>query len=339
VAVINSRVAERTHLKQNMGKMDMPKIKPIIRSVAWGALTLFSSGVIAQTPNHLATDPILPFRAAAPSLPSQAQLDAQPQLSLPSDQQIRQAQSRQTEDFKKGMAKAEGGPGAGSGFRPFSGAASDQQRDAYRQSVNAASSQFTERFARSATDDRKVAAGLARPGQEDRLQELLRQQQAAQQTRERRNNSGTAAVPEDALLVFVSFSMPDHVLRALSDQARAVGATLILRGMVNGRLSATQEAALKVNGAGAGWEINPELFTTFDVQTVPAFVLTGNKRVLDEGCAPDDEGMCSNANTFSKVSGNISIDIALDTMRRRTDIPLIRDLAERRLDSLAKARG
>jgi hypothetical protein len=89
VAVINSRVAERTHLKQNMGKMDMPKIKPIIRSVAWGALTLFSSGVIAQTPNHLATDPILPFRAAAPSLPSQAQLDAQPQLSLPSDQQIR----------------------------------------------------------------------------------------------------------------------------------------------------------------------------------------------------------------------------------------------------------
>jgi hypothetical protein len=78
VAVINSRVAERTHLKQNMGKMDMPKIKPIIRSVAWGALTLFSSGVIAQTPNHLATDPILPFRAAAPSLPSQAQLDAQP---------------------------------------------------------------------------------------------------------------------------------------------------------------------------------------------------------------------------------------------------------------------
>jgi hypothetical protein len=111
--VINSRVAERTHLKQNMGKMDMPKIKPIIRSVAWGALTLFSSGVIAQTPNHLATDPILPFRAAAPSLPSQAQLDAQPQLSLPSDQQIRQAQSRQTEDFKKGMAKAEGGPGAG----------------------------------------------------------------------------------------------------------------------------------------------------------------------------------------------------------------------------------
>jgi type-F conjugative transfer system pilin assembly protein TrbC len=236
------------------------------------------------------------------------------------------------------MAKAEGGPGAGSGFRPFSGAASDQQRDAYRQSVNAASSQFTERFARSATDE-KVAAGLARPGQEDRLQELLRQQQAAQQTRERRNNSGTAAVPEDALLVFVSFSMPDHVLRALSDQARAVGATLILRGMVNGRLSATQEAALKVNGAGAGWEINPELFTTFDVQTVPAFVLTGNKRVLDEGCAPDDEGMCSNANTFSKVSGNISIDIALDTMRRRTDIPLIRDLAERRLDSLAKARG
>jgi hypothetical protein len=42
--VINSRVAERTHLKQNMGKMDMPKIKPIIRSVAWGALTLFFLG-------------------------------------------------------------------------------------------------------------------------------------------------------------------------------------------------------------------------------------------------------------------------------------------------------
>lgn len=336
--MITSTVAARSRQILNLGKLDMPNIKPFMRAFTWGALTLFSSGSMAQPPNTLSADPILPFKATAPSLPSQAQLDAQPQLSLPSEQQIRQAQSRQAEEIQKGMSKVEGGSAQGSGFRPFSGAASAQQRDAYRQSVNAASAQFTERFARASTDG-KVAAELARPGQEDRLQELLRQQQAAQQTRERRNNSGTAAVPEDALLVFVSFSMPEHVLRALSDQARVVGATLILRGMVNGRLSATQEAALKVNGAGAGWEINPELFTTFDVQTVPAFVLTGNKRVLDEGCAPDDEGMCSNANTFSKVSGNISIDIALDTIRRRTDIPLIRDLAERRLEALSKARG
>lgn len=316
----------------------MPNFNFILRGVAVSLLFFYSAGAPAQTAQVRTAEPILPFSAAPPSLPSQAEIDAQPALRLPSDAEISRTKARQGRDFEKGVWKVDDSVYRSQTFKPLRRVATAEERDEYRRSLNTASEQFAERVARASVNA-EVASDLAKPGQEDRLQELLRQQKAAQKAQARRTETGTAAVPEDALLVFVSFSMPDHVLKALADQARKVGATLVLRGMVDGKLSATQEAALRVNGAGAGWEINPELFTTFDVQTVPAFVLTGDKRVLDEGCAPDDEGMCSNANTFSKVSGNVSIEIALDTMRRRTDVPLIRDLAQRRLSALAKARG
>lgn len=161
----------------------------------------------------------------------------------------------------------------------------------------------------------------------------------AHQARElRRLGADIPEVPQDAILVFVSFSMPEQVLRSLAEQAKAVGATLVLRGMKDASLASTKRAASLVNQAGAPWEINPKLFKAFDIKAVPTYVVTGNREVLDSGCPLDENEACSFVNTYASIRGGVSMEIALDTIRRRSEIPYVRQLAEARLDALAKSR-
>ncbi|WP_432263169.1 type-F conjugative transfer system pilin assembly protein TrbC [Cupriavidus sp. TMH.W2] len=126
------------------------------------------------------------------------------------------------------------------------------------------------------------------------------------------------------LIIFVSFSLPKEILTELARQAKATGAVMVVRGFKGGSLKATKLAALEVNRAGAPWEIHPELFKAFKVKTVPTFVVASAEAesVLDDGCSPEA--------SFSSVSGNISVELALDTIRRRAQ-PSIAKLAESRL--------
>jgi len=78
------------------------------------------------------------------------------------------------------------------------------------------------------------------------------------------------------LLVMVSFSMPEASLRALAIETRRVGASLVLRGLVNDSLPDTLAAIHQLAGkdvATSGFAIDPTLFTRFDVQAVPTYVL------------------------------------------------------------------
>jgi conjugal transfer pilus assembly protein TrbC len=50
--------------------------------------------------------------------------------------------------------------------------------------------------------------------------------------------------------------------------------------------------------------------------------------VLDDGCAPDA--------TYASISGNVSIELALDTIRMRAK-PEVAKLAEARLAAIRKA--
>lgn len=280
-------------------------------------------------------------------------------MSLPNDEQLRRHQNENAltmpsaeemegylGDYKEQLGKAidkldgqstqqSNRQGA---WKPFRGAASEEERNAYAQELGNAQGVLVDSFSTNRLSGGSVDH-LMGTEQSDRLQALLQKHEHAKKILENQMKGGTYAVPEDALIVFVSFSMPERVLKNLAQQAREVGAVMVLRGMVDGKLSATQDAARRVNAAGAAWEINPELFKTFDVQTVPAFVLTGNKDAINQGCAVDSSGQCSPTNTFSKVSGDISIEIALDTIRRRTDIPFIRGQAAKRLQKLNQNRG
>ncbi len=132
------------------------------------------------------------------------------------------------------------------------------------------------------------------------------------------------------LIVFVSFSMPPDILKELARQAKETGAVLVLRGFKDESLAATKQAALIMNQAGAEWDIHPDLFKSFKVAKVPTFAVAAAdaSSVLEEGCAPET--------TYATISGNISIQLALDTIRRRASRP-IAALAEARLERIRMA--
>ncbi|HIH2751027.1 TPA: type-F conjugative transfer system pilin assembly protein TrbC [Burkholderia lata] len=134
--------------------------------------------------------------------------------------------------------------------------------------------------------------------------------------------------PGTDLLIFVSFSMPKDKLMELARQAKETGAVMIVRGFKNGSLLATKQAAFDVNQhAKVAWEINPNLFKAFQIKAVPAFVIANShaEDVLDNGCSPDA--------TYSSVSGDISVEIALEELRLHAQ-PEIAKEASKRLDDL-----
>lgn len=144
------------------------------------------------------------------------------------------------------------------------------------------------------------------------------------------SKSGVKAKPgESDFIIFVSFSMPKDVLESLTQQAKETGAVMVVRGFKNGSEMQTKQAALDVNKAGVPWEINPNLFKAFKVDSVPTFVVAtaDAQSVLDDGCSPEA--------TFTSVTGNISAVLALDTIRLRAQ-PSIAKLADLRLAQIKK---
>lgn len=142
-------------------------------------------------------------------------------------------------------------------------------------------------------------------------------------------NGGTAKPGENDFIIFVSFSMPKDKLISLAQQAKETGAVMVIRGFKNGSQMQTKQAALDVNKAGVPWEINPNLFKAFKIDSVPAFVVATSdaQSVLDDGCSPEA--------TFTSVTGDISAMLALDTIRVRAQ-PSISKLAASRLAQIAK---
>ena len=76
------------------------------------------------------------------------------------------------------------------------------------------------------------------------------------------------------LYIFVSFSMGEKALLNLANEAKKYGATLVLRGFIDGSYVQTAKALQKViQKTGQGFIIDPELFTLFAVTAVPTYVL------------------------------------------------------------------
>ena len=122
-------------------------------------------------------------------------------------------------------------------------------------------------------------------------------------------------------LVLVSFSMPDADIRELARQAARIGAPLILRGLVDGNLRATQKKLGQfADIPGASFLVDPTLFRRFKVETVPTFVLP-----LEELNACSQDGCPVPAHV--KVSGESGLDHILDEIGRRARDPRAKQLA------------
>jgi type-F conjugative transfer system pilin assembly protein TrbC len=119
--------------------------------------------------------------------------------------------------------------------------------------------------------------------------------------------SAPAATSSD-LMIFVSMSMPELMLQQYAVQAKRFNAVLMMRGFVADKMSTTKEVLLRLNAAGAQWEISPEPFTTFKIDKVPAIVLATaeSASILEEGCAKPE--------SYTVIFGDIPVSAALDKM-------------------------
>ncbi|KQQ44683.1 hypothetical protein ASF61_21380 [Duganella sp. Leaf126] len=138
---------------------------------------------------------------------------------------------------------------------------------------------------------------------------------------------GAAQQPQAALFVLVSLSMPPASLDRLAAQAGKAGATLVLRGVVDGSLTKTAEmtAAVIRQHPGAQFQIDPTLFRRFNVDQVPTFVLA-TPTARGQTCGKD----CDAQGTFVRVSGDVTLDYALEHLARQAN-PRFARLAEQRL--------
>ena len=115
------------------------------------------------------------------------------------------------------------------------------------------------------------------------------------------------------LLVFVSLSMPRPTLQRLVGQAARAKASIVLRGFANGSLRDTVAQVQGLIGSRqVAVQIDPLAFDRYAVTRVPTFVLVrdGTRPVA---CA---SGSCAPADSFLRTSGDVSLDYALEHMRR-----------------------
>ncbi len=121
------------------------------------------------------------------------------------------------------------------------------------------------------------------------------------------------------LVVFVSLGMPRPSLERLVVDAERVKATLVLRGVQNRSVTKTAQTIAELIGKRTvSWQIDPALFTRFQIGAVPSFVLIDPSKPILVSC---NEGQCQQA-AYAKVAGDVSIGHALGAIEQQD-----RDLA------------
>lgn len=120
--------------------------------------------------------------------------------------------------------------------------------------------------------------------------------------------------PGPALLIFVSFSMPESTLRHLVDQAAKAQATVVIRGFVNGSLRDTVARTQGMIGnRQVAFQIDPQAFERFAVARTPTFVLVRDG-ARGQACSA---GTCMAADAFVATTGDVSLNYALAFIARQ----------------------
>lgn len=112
----------------------------------------------------------------------------------------------------------------------------------------------------------------------------------------------TAQKKQPAILIFVSFSMPEQSLMAYLRDAKRAQACVVIRGLIDNSFPKTFQrlAGLIKTSEGDGVELNPLWFKKFDIKAVPAVVVVQD-------------------NQADVMTGNITLSSALKMIRDRGD--------------------
>jgi conjugal transfer pilus assembly protein TrbC len=109
---------------------------------------------------------------------------------------------------------------------------------------------------------------------------------------------------DSELFVFVTLGMSDEGLKVFSQQAQEIGATLVIRGLVD---SSFQKTHQRLKELAIPIDIDPTLFERFEITRVPTLVLAEIK----DGKLTD---------VHDKVRGNTSIRSALELFSMEGDL-------------------
>lgn len=133
----------------------------------------------------------------------------------------------------------------------------------------------------------------------------------------RRHAPATAASAlreQPALRIFVTLAMPEPSLQLLVEQARRSGATLLLRGLKDHSMKQTLAVVQALIGdRRVAWQIDPEAYARYGVVHAPTFVLSLPASQQETACA----GHCATGTGHFSVSGDVSLEYALETLMRR----------------------
>lgn len=152
------------------------------------------------------------------------------------------------------------------------------------------------------------------------------------------------------LYIMISASMPDDLIRSYAFDAIQTGAKLVVRGIEPGVniQEATQKwakIAVRSDGASPGIIIDPRPFSTFEVDTVPAVVLS--KKPVDKLCEqtksefsvshdtagslgtlPFNTCLPAPESEYYKVTGNVSVPWVLKRMADEDAEPILQETAK-----------
>ena len=113
--------------------------------------------------------------------------------------------------------------------------------------------------------------------------------------------------------VFVSFSCTEKALLKLAEEAKAYGATLVLRGFKEGSTLKTARALQKtIEKTGQGFLIDPELFALFDITSVPTIILSKP--------FPLESVERVQTPLHDRLQGHVSLRYALDLFAEKGDL-------------------
>ena len=128
-----------------------------------------------------------------------------------------------------------------------------------------------------------------------------------------KNPSTAAGAGQPDLLIFVSFSMPREALVRTIEQAERAGGTLVFRGLKGDSMRRMgEEVRALIGDRNVSVAIHPPAFQQFTIRQVPAVVIANAKAgsVMEDGCSKPE--------TFAKVTGDVTLNFALDYIERKS---------------------
>jgi conjugal transfer pilus assembly protein TrbC len=128
-----------------------------------------------------------------------------------------------------------------------------------------------------------------------------------------KNPSPVAGTGQPDLLIFVSFSMPREALVRTIDQVERAGGTLVFRGLKGNSMKRMgEEVRALIGERNVPVVIHPPAFQQFTIRQVPAVVIANAKAgsVMEDGCSKPE--------TFAKVTGDVTLNFALDYIEHKS---------------------